>query len=124
MNSLFVNLIEDLFSDPRLDPLVATLTGYTPTVVRPKCPAQPQGDEFNEKVVIPGYTKEEVELDYSGGRLTIIAKNKELGDKVTSIYIPENIWDISNLECRLENGILYIKARRLKDKQVRKITIK
>lgn len=123
MRHVFLNLIEDLFTDPRIDPLVRALEEATHEPKVAKLSPRPQGEDYFDKVVIPGYSKEQIEITHSNGILTGVAKTTDNDKRSFQLSMPEDIWDISTIECKLENGVLAIRAKRLKEKQKRKISI-
>ena len=98
-------------------------------------------DEFLIDVAAPGMSKENFNVDYDNGRLTISSEKKEEKEKSDEKYnrkefsymsfqrtftIAENLVSGDKIEAKYENGILHIslpKREEVKPKPARKIKI-
>lgn len=97
-------------------------------------------DEYCICAELPGIKKEDLDIDLNEHYLTIRAKKVEefekdeknykksefkYGEFSRSIYLPQEV-DFDNIDAKLENGVLKIKAPKLEKEKdaVKKITVK
>jgi HSP20 family protein len=95
-------------------------------------------DEHNIYVEaeLPGFTKEEIDVNYEAGVLTITAQRKEAEREGTQPHVTERRFtrvqrrftlpttvDENNVTARLENGVLHVALKKRAETQRRKIDI-
>jgi len=99
-----------------------------------------KGKEYLIKAELPGFKKEDLDIDIDKNYMTINAKKEEekeveensykktefrYGEFSRTVYFPEEI-DVEKTEAKLENGILHVDAPKIhSDKQEnKKLTVK
>src|SRR5690606_10531300 len=82
----------------------------------PKVNISENGKETMIEAAVPGYSKDNLSVDYGNGRLTISGQNsnKSVSHSVKEIHQRRfnrefNIGDVENLQAKLENGILTVR---------------
>jgi len=92
-----------------------------------------EGDKYIVEAELPGIKKEEVEVDYDDGKLTIGVERKEEVNEENDNYIHRerrmasmrrcaylNDVDIEKVDAKLENGLLSVTAPKIEGKENKK----
>jgi HSP20 family molecular chaperone IbpA len=82
----------------------------------------PDKESYQARFVVPGYKKEDISVQYSGGRVVISGKLTEDIPFVQSTFssslpIDADSFDVENMEVSLANGILSLRAKVIAPKQ-------
>ena len=132
--------IIDRFFEGEMDTKTSDFTGTNHTM--PAINIKEDADGFMIEVAAPGMRKEDFQLNYDNGRLTISAehnneKQQNEGEKINrqefrygsfqrSFTIKQEIINAENIHAKYENGILYLnlpKREEVKPKPAKQIQI-
>jgi HSP20 family protein len=136
----FPSFFNKLFEGNLMDWNSSNYAGYNMTM--PAVNIRKNNDEFLIDVAAPGMSKENFQVDYDNGRLTISSEKKEEKEEKSeerynrkefsymsfqrTFTIPENVVNGEKIQARYENGILEIslpKKEEVKPKPARTIKI-
>ena len=111
------DLLSDIFSDwNKFEIDVLNKTSFTDLLHRT------EDGNYEFRINLAGYKKDEVDVSLEDHVLTVIAENKKFGKKSYSATISKDL-DSDLVKSKLEDGILYIIFKKL-DKFPKKKTIK
>jgi HSP20 family protein len=85
-----------------------------------------ESDSFFLKMPLPGLTKKDLEIEVSGGILSISGKKTDFSwteDFQKRFRLPDSV-DTDSVEAKLENGILILTIQKKKESIPRKISVK
>jgi HSP20 family molecular chaperone IbpA len=87
--------------------------------------------QYSINILVPGYTKEEIKLEFKNDDIISIESNIESDQRKVyqknfklSIYVPSKKWDYETLDASLLNGVLTLNFQTKTNNSFPKITIK
>jgi HSP20 family molecular chaperone IbpA len=87
--------------------------------------------QYSINILVPGYTKEEIKLEFKNDDIISIESNIESDQRKVyqknfklSVYVPSKKWDYETLDASLLNGVLTLNFQTKTNNSFPKITIK
>lgn len=128
----FSNWIDEIFED------ALEWTGSNGSTFIPELNVYETEKEFELTVALPGMQKEDFEINYENGLLTISGERKmeheengrryhriesRFGRFSRSMPLPRDIVNQDKIEAKYENGVLYVTVPKIKEKAGKKIKV-
>lgn len=123
--------IDDIFEDALSWPRMSSSTFV------PELNVYETDKEFEVSVALPGINKDDVEISYNAGALTISGERKMqqengrryhrvesgFGKFTRSLPLPSDVVDQEKITAKYENGVLNVTVPKVKEKAAKKIKI-